>query len=80
MYVIDVTDFMYASYSFPYGAQAVIEFLVENIGKQHEHCQTPFHFTGEGWTFVGDMKDSGTRWIVNIEDDTSAVLFKLKWL
>ena len=79
MFEIDVTEFMYDAYSFPVGAQRVIDFLVENIGKQDVNCQSAFSFSGDGWTFIGYMTNSGTKWKVNIEDDTLAVLFKLKW-
>ena len=80
MAIIDVTEYMYSSYSFPIGAQNLINILIENVGKQHDRMQSPFNFSGDGWSIIGNMMDTGTKWIVNIEDDTLAVLFKLKWL
>jgi hypothetical protein len=77
---IDITDVVYRHDSFPVAIGMFIHACVMDIGPQHENGQSPFEVTGDGWKLVGFMVKSKTKWILNIEDDTLAVLFKLKWL
>jgi hypothetical protein len=60
--------------------QALLTALKMDIGPQHDSGQMLFSYSGVGWTIEVEFTQGGHTWYVNIDDDTLAVAFKLKWL